>query len=165
LIPLSVPATFMHDVGENLRLSNAAGVQVRQYSDYPWPWRTDGGPHDDFEREALQRLRRSRNREPVYEFTTMNGQRVVRYAEARIMQQSCVECHNTDPQSPRKDWNVGDVRGVLEIIRPLDKDETRVDNALQLALLLSAGFSVLLIGASALAVWTGRRRTQSHGRR
>ena len=32
----------------------------------------------------------------------------------------CVSCHNTHPDSPRIDWKLGDVRGVLEIIRPLD---------------------------------------------
>jgi adenylate cyclase len=76
------------------------------------------------------------------------------------MQRSCVECHSTHPQSPRKDWREGDVRGVLEIIRPLDKDEARVGEALRLALLLSAVVSGLLLGGSVLAVWAGRRRSQ-----
>ena len=89
----------------------------------------------------------------------LDGQRVVRYAQARIMERSCVECHSTHPQSPRKDWQVGDVRGVLEIIRPLDKDEARVGEALRLALLLSAVVSGLLLGGSSLVVAIGRRRT------
>ena len=74
------------------------------------------------------------------------------------MQRSCVECHNTHPKSPRKDWQEGDVRGVLEIIRPLDRDEARVGEALRLALCLSAVVSALLLGGSMLAVWAGRRR-------
>src|SRR5438046_10334703 len=45
------------------------------------------------------------------------------YAQARVMERSCVQCHSAHDQSPRKDWKVGDVRGVLEIIRPLDRDE------------------------------------------
>ena len=53
-VPLSIPATFLHDVGEELSHDSKTGIQVRQYSDYPFPWRTDGGPHDDFEREALR---------------------------------------------------------------------------------------------------------------
>ena len=52
------------------------------------------------------------------------------------------------------------MRGVLEIIRPLDKDEARVGEALRLALLLSAVVSGLLLGGSMLVVWAGRRRTQ-----
>ena len=82
---------------------------MRQYSDHPFPWRTGGGPRDAFEREALLRLRQSKGRETAHEFTEVDGQRVVRYAQARVMERSCVECHNTHPQSPRKDWQVGDV--------------------------------------------------------
>ena len=160
-VPLSIPATFLHDVGQQLSLTGRTGVKVRQYSDYPFPWRTDGGPRDEFEREALRRLRQSRGQETVHEFTEMAGRRVVRFAQARIMERSCVQCHSTHDQSPRKDWQVGDVRGVLEIIRPLDKDEARVSEALRLALLLSAVVSCLLLGGSMLMVWAGRLRTQA----
>jgi hypothetical protein len=157
-VPLSIPATFLHDVGQQLGLAGRTGVKVRQYSDYPFPWRADGGPRDEFEREALRRLRRSKGRETVHEFTELGGQPVVRYAQARVMERSCVECHSTHPQSPRKDWQIGDVRGVLEIIRPLEKDEARVGEALRLALLLSAVVSSLLLVGGMLAVGSGRWR-------
>jgi serine/threonine protein kinase len=159
-VPLSIPATFLHDVGEQLGRTGRTGVQVRQYSDYPFPWRSDGGPRDDFERAALLRLRRSKGQGAVHEFTELSGQRVVRYAQARIMERSCVECHNTHPQSRRRDWQERDVRGVLEIIRPLDKDEARVGEALRVALLLSAVVSCLLLAGSMLIVWAGRQRSQ-----
>jgi serine/threonine protein kinase len=156
-VPLSIPATFLHDVGEELHQDSKTGIQVHQYSDYPFPWRTDGGAHDDFERQALIRLRQSQGKETVHEYTEMNGEPVVRYAQARIMKQSCVDCHNTHPLSSRKDWKVGDVRGVLEIIRPLKNDEARVTQALQLTLFLSAVSGLLLLG-SVLAVWQKHRR-------
>jgi serine/threonine protein kinase len=159
-VPLSIPATYLHDVGEQLERTSRTGVKVRQYSDQPFPWRTDGGPRDDFERAALLSLRQSRGQETASEFTEIDGQRVVRYAQARVMRRTCVECHNTHPQSPRKDWQEEDVRGVLVIIRPLDKDEARVGEALRLALLLSAVVSCLLVGGSLLVVWAGRRRSR-----
>jgi serine/threonine protein kinase len=162
-VPLSIPATFLHDIGEQLERTSRTGVKVRQYSDYPFPWRTGGGPNDEFERAALLRLRHSKGQETAHEFTEIDGKRVVRYAQARVMQRACVECHNTHPQSPRKDWQEGDVRGVLVIIRPLDKDEARVGEALQLALLLSAVVSGLLLGGSLLLVWAGRKRTSVGG--
>jgi adenylate cyclase len=158
-VPLSIPATFLHDVGEHLARTSKTGVKVRQYSDYPFPWRTDGGPRDDFERAALRRLRQSKGQETVHEFTEMDGQRVVRYAQARVMERTCVECHSSHPQAPRKDWREGDVRGVLVIIRPLGEEEARVGEALRLALLLSAAVSGLLLGGSLLVVWAGRKRT------
>ena len=76
------------------------------------------------------------------------------------MKQTCVDCHNTHPQSPRKDWQVGDVRGVLVIIRPLGNDETRVSEALRLAVLLSVIVSGLLLGTSMLVMWADRRRAR-----
>ncbi|MCI0359886.1 MAG: protein kinase, partial [Planctomycetaceae bacterium] len=79
-VPLSIPATFLHDVGEQLAQVGRSGVRVRQYSDYPFPWRTGGGPRDEFERVALVRLRQSKGQATVHEFTVMNCQRVVRYA-------------------------------------------------------------------------------------
>jgi serine/threonine protein kinase len=158
-VPLSIPATFLHDVGEQIAQTGRTGVKVRQYSDYPFPWRAGGGPRDEFEREALSRLRNSRRQETAHQFTDLDGQRVVRFAQPRIMERSCVECHNTHPQSPKKDWREGDVRGVLEIIRPLDKDEARVGEALRLALLISALVSSLLLGVGLIVAAVGRRRT------
>jgi serine/threonine protein kinase len=163
-VPLSIPATFLHDVGHQLGETGRTGVKVRQFSDYPFPWRTDGGPRDEFEREALRRLRRSKGRETVHEYAELDGKRVVRYAQARVMERSCVECHSTHDQSPRKDWEVGDVRGVLEIIRPLDKDEARVSEALRLALLLSVVVSGLSLGGSMYLVWAGRGSMQGTSR-
>jgi hypothetical protein len=160
-VPLSIPATFLHDVGEQLARTSKTGVKVRQYSDFPFPWRTDGGPRDDFERAALLRLRASKGQATAHEFTEIDGQRVVRYAQARVMKRTCVECHNTHQQSPRTDWQEGDVRGVLVITRPLDKDEARVGEALHSALLLSAVISGLLLGGSLLAVGVGRRRARA----
>jgi hypothetical protein len=108
------------------------------------------------EREALMRLQQSNGQETVHDFTEIDGEPVVRYAQARIMKQSCVDCHNTHPMSSRKNWKVGDVRGVLEIIRPLKNDEARVTQALELTLFLSALGSGLLLLGSVLAVWATR---------
>jgi len=35
-VPLSIPATFLHDVGEELHNDSRTGIQVRQYSDNPF---------------------------------------------------------------------------------------------------------------------------------
>ena len=33
-VPLSVPATFLHDIGAQLGTTSPSGIQVRQYSDF-----------------------------------------------------------------------------------------------------------------------------------
>ena len=40
------------------------------------------------------------------------------------MQTGCVSCHNSHPQSPKTDWKEGDVRGILEVILPVDTNLT-----------------------------------------
>jgi adenylate cyclase len=99
----------------------ASGMQVRLYSDFPFPWRrAEGGPTDDFEREALRRLRQ-RPDEPYYRFEDWRGRPSLRYATASLMRASCIQCHNSHDQSPKRDWKEGDVRGVFEVIFPVDK--------------------------------------------
>src|SRR5262249_27359068 len=50
----------------------------------------------------------------------LDGRDVLRLAVADRMQQSCVNCHNTASASPKKDWKVGDVRGLIEVVQPID---------------------------------------------
>jgi class 3 adenylate cyclase len=40
----------------------------------------------------------------------------VRLVTPVIMGATCVNCHNTHPESPKRDWKVGDVRGIQEVI-------------------------------------------------
>ncbi|MGE3313473.1 MAG: response regulator [Planctomycetaceae bacterium] len=114
-IPL--PATFTIKLGERLQ-TDESGLSVRLFSDHPFPWRKEGGPKDDFEREALTWLRQNPER-TFTRFEEVEGRQSLRLARADIMRKQCVECHNSHPDSPRTDWKVGDVRGVLEVIRPL----------------------------------------------
>ena len=59
---------------------------------------------------------------PVFCFESLQGRPSLRYAPARVLKADCFGCHNRDPNSTKRDWRVGDVGGVLEIIRPLDRD-------------------------------------------
>lgn len=114
---IPVPATFLIDLSRQLTTETEM-TNVRLYSDKPFPWREDGGPRDVFERNALERLKQSPEA-PFIRFESIDGIRSVRYAVADVLGPSCVECHNSHPDSPQTGWRVGDVRGVLEIITPL----------------------------------------------
>jgi eukaryotic-like serine/threonine-protein kinase len=156
-IPL--PATFTIDAGE--RISRAdSGMQVRVYSRYPWPGRKDGGPKDEFEQRALDWLEQKPD-EPFREFTSVGGQRSLVYATARKMELSCVKCHNASDRSPKKDWKVGDVVGVLKIVRPLDREIERTQVGLRGAFLMMGGTAALLL-AVCVGILIGTRG-RSHG--
>ena len=116
-IPL--PATFSMELGRRIG-DKGSGMQVRLYSDYSFPWRPEGGPRDAFEKDALRHLR-ERPDSPFFRFEDLAGRPVLRYATADRMREPCIACHNSHPASPKTDWKVGDVRGVLEITRPMDR--------------------------------------------
>jgi serine/threonine protein kinase len=151
------PATMTIELGQQISAREESGMQVRVYSDLPFTNRTDGGPRDDFERRALARLREDPTR-PVEEFTTLDGRPVLRYATARVMEDRCVNCHNTHKYTPKTDWKAGEVRGVLEIIRPLDKDEERVNRGLRGTVLTVAGSGASLLGLCGFILFLGNRR-------
>jgi hypothetical protein len=157
---LPLPATLTIDLGKSISERSESGMQVRLYSDYPWKFRTNGGPADDFEREALRRLRENPD-EPVYQFGEYQGRPVLRYATARRLRQSCLGCHNFDKNSPKLDWQVGDVRGVVEIIRPLDRDAARARAGLRDTFILVGVVAGSLLGATVLVVLFGGRRAEA----
>lgn len=114
-IPL--PATLTIELGEQTS-SRVDGGTFRLFSRYPFPWREDGGPRDNFERDMLKML--SDGTTETYSQVEENyGQKFLRYATPVRMKQSCVNCHNTYPQTPRTDWRVGDVRGVQSVRMPM----------------------------------------------
>jgi serine/threonine protein kinase len=159
VVDIEVPALFAKNLGQQISDKSAEGVQVRLYSNYPFRSRRNGGPPDDFAREALASLE-DQPEEPFWRFEDYQGRPVLRYAVARRMQPSCIDCHNTHPDSPKRDWYVGDVRGVLEIIRPLDRDVARTREGLRGTVLLIAAVSLSLLGLFALVLVAGKRRRQ-----
>jgi len=157
-VPL--PATLLNVLLECIG-EGETGMSGRHYSEYPFRTRAEGGPHNDFEWDALRHLEENPD-DPYYRFVDDyydDGRPALLYATARLMQQSCVTCHNSHPDSTKRDWEVGDVRGVLEIVRPLEHDKERTRAGLSGSFLLVGGVSALLLltflGATVLG---GRRR-------
>jgi signal transduction histidine kinase len=154
-IPL--PVTFSMELDKRVS-KETAGMQARLYSDFPFPSRKDGGPRDDFERAALRQLRQFPDR-PFYRFEDFQGRQSLRYAVADRMEAGCVSCHNSHPDSPKTDWKVGDVRGVIEIIRPLDSIIAQTYSGLRDTFALMAVIGIM--GLSSLALVIARLRQSS----
>lgn len=110
---IPIPATLSLELGRVIG-EQQGNVVYRFISDYPFGGRP---PHefDDFERQALAALRLdSGTRISRYEGGVFESR--FRVAAPIIMRPECVECHNTNPGSPKRDWAVGDVRGIQEVI-------------------------------------------------
>jgi adenylate cyclase len=155
---IPVPAAFMIELGNRLS-QKTPGMSVRLYSDFPFPWRkAEGGPRDDFESKALTYLREHPD-EKFTRYEQFQGRLALRYAQADILKPSCVGCHNTEIDSPKKDWKVGDVRGILEITSPLDKVMAKTNAGLRETVMMLIGLS--LLGLTGIGLVVSRLRQTS----
>src|SRR4051794_5153757 len=106
---IPIPATLSIELGKKISAQNAS-VKYRFVSDFPFIGR-EPHPLDNFETGALASLR-SNPKQQIVDIAGSLFDRSVRMASPVIMAQACVNCHNTHPDSPKKDWKVGDVRGI-----------------------------------------------------
>src|SRR5215469_15260227 len=139
-IPL--PATMVHDLSV---LLSKQDTTLNLYSGYPFPNRKDR-QLDAFQQKAWDYL--SNNPQgSLSQNETRDGKNIVRVAVADTMvTQACVNCHNSTPGSPKRDWKIGDVRGVLEVTMVIDRQLTH-GTRLSTAIIIAVGLiGVLLIG-------------------
>ena len=145
---LPLPASFILEISDYFQQHH--DLQVRLYSDLPFPWRAQTRPLDTFQTQALEHLRRHPN-QPFQRVEWANDQQVLRYAQADRMAASCVACHNSYPGSPKSDWQVGDVRGALEITLPLQPWQDRANAVLNRSFMLLGALSALALIALGIA--------------
>src|SRR6476660_1268898 len=109
---IPIPATLSLELGKVIS-EQQQNITYRFVSDFPFKNRA---PHqlDDFERNALQSLRTDPDQKIVDTATSLFSDRV-RLIAPVLMGPACVSCHNSHPESPRRDWKVGDVRGIQEV--------------------------------------------------
>jgi adenylate cyclase len=107
-----IPATFSIELGRIVSTRDNS-LSYRFVSDYPFNGR-EPARLDQFEKDALATLRKQPT-VPVSQTSGSIFDRIVRMATPVIMGGACVNCHATHPDSPKRDWKVGDVRGIQVI--------------------------------------------------
>lgn len=158
---IPTPSTYSIVLGE--RISEGKGnFRFRVYSDYPFPSRQKdgtGGPQDRFEENALNYLRNNAN-DSYSNIEIFKNRLSLRYGMPIVMKASCISCHNTHPESPKTDWRIGDVRGVMEVTQPLDNFiEQNQQNILGLSVKLG-GLSILSLLGISLVIEKLRQSTR-----
>ncbi len=144
VIPL--PATFLHDLGAALKDKDTT---VTLFSPFPFPDRKDR-KLDDFQEQAWTFLTAHPD-ETFAQSEVRDGKHLVRVAVADTMSaQSCVNCHNSDARSPKTDWKLGDVRGVLEVSSVIDAQLAHGATLGRLMLLGTGLIGLLLLGMTLL---------------
>ena len=82
----------------------------------------------------------------------------VRLVSPVILGEACVNCHNTHPDSPKRDWRVGDVRGIQEVTvaMPIATDLASLKHLLfYFAFAAIAGLSFIVLERRQAAVIRG----------
>jgi hypothetical protein len=113
-VPL--PAQFLMESGRLVALKDL-NFSFRLASLTPiYVW---NGANSDFERVGLAAVQKDPT-QPHYGFISKNGTRFFQaiYAD-RAVSQTCVDCHNSHPNSPRRDMKLNDVLGGIVISFPV----------------------------------------------
>jgi len=111
---IPIPATLSIELGEVIG-GDVRNLQYRFVSDLPFEERAN---HNltAFETTALENFRITRDPQDIvigYEGSIFD--RKIQIASPVMLGASCVSCHNSHPESPKKDWGEGDVRGIQAI--------------------------------------------------
>lgn len=118
---LPLPTTTIHDLSEIF--SKNTGVKYNLYSEFPFKNR-ESRVLTKFQKEALHYI--NKNEDGIYtKRDEIDGKPVLRVAVTDFMtQESCVKCHNNHPERTweRGKWKLGDKRGIIEVITPLEKE-------------------------------------------
>ena len=141
VVPL--PATLVHDLGA--LFTKRSNTKVQMYSDFPFPNRKDR-VLDSFQKEALAFVLKN----PQKTFSkedTIDGKKVFRTAIPDYLSaQSCVDCHNYRPDTPKSTWKLGDVRGVIEVSIPLESSLGSAQSlTYSIVIFILLNFSILAI--------------------
>jgi PAS domain S-box-containing protein len=113
---IPIPATLSIELGALFDNAHSDGrISYEFLSDYPFAKRL-AKPLDPFERSAIQAFRADPQRKTYTQLKGNGlGRSTYRLATPVIMRPACVTCHNAHPDSPKRDWKVGDVRGIQEV--------------------------------------------------
>ncbi|MGL5741695.1 MAG: Tll0287-like domain-containing protein [Legionella sp.] len=109
---IPIPATLSIELSKVIS-KNQNEVSYRFISDYPFKNRK---PHifDIIESNSLKLLRQQPDQQLIYvSWDGLNNLTLL--ISPVLMRPTCVRYHNSHPDSPKKDWKVGDVRGIQEI--------------------------------------------------
>lgn len=141
VIPL--PATMIHDLSE---IFSKKGTFLKLYSPYPFPNRNKR-ELDNFALDAWKHLRAKPNSNYTRVITTSEGNTFVRVAVAdKLISSTCVDCHNNHPLSPKTDWQLDEIRGVLEVDTKIDEAIIKGYNlGVELSLIVSIAFVLIIL--------------------
>ena len=172
---IPIPAKFTIELGQRMQSraesddhDRGAGPELlatEALQRAPVPARNDSPPKYQFGKDALAFYRDAGNKGLPFDRIekTRRSSRVLRYATPLIMEERCLKCHN-DPklyeldEFRKTDWKAGDIRGVLEVVCPLEDNAEQTQKMLLNTYLQVAGTGAAVLTLSWAGLMLGRRR-------
>lgn len=115
-VPL--PATMVHLISDEVNKEGLYTIDLIS----PWAINPAQGPNSPWESDSIAALIKN-PREPQSEVETAGGNSRLLYMAADFASaQACVACHNAHPESPKNDFQLGDMMGSLVVTIPLNKE-------------------------------------------
>ena len=138
---IPIPATFLIEMAQTK--SDNQKLDVTITSPFPFESRKNR-VLDEFQRDAWLKLNAAPEI-PVSQFETSNNRRVVRVAlPDKLTKTACVDCHNSHQDSQKRDWKLGDVRGLVEISVDVESNLERA-NQISFIIIMFSFISLLLV--------------------
>ena len=152
---VALPITLSLELANEIGAANLRS-QVRIYSPYSFPWKKGLPLPDEFSRKAWAEIS-SGATESLTAIEDQNGETFLRYAVADRMSEACVGCHNTYPGTPRDNWKVGDVRGIVEISLPVEGQFAGSTQGATQSIVLFSILGLLWFGVAGLTLAASRK--------
>ncbi len=115
---IALPATFVRETSESI--DKKAGYHYNLVSKYNI--NNKMSLDDEFEKHAWNSLSQD-NKTPYAEFVSVGSGVEYRYATADMANvKGCVTCHNSHPGSPKHDFKLGDLMGILVVSTQVTQD-------------------------------------------
>ena len=139
---LPQPVTFINILGQQIQKEHP-GSAIRLFSRSPLPHGKEIEVYDQFEKDALKALEQT-PKIPFYRKEIINGRLTMRYAITDDMRPDCVSCQDSHPKTLNQDKKVGDIRGVVEIITPIDQVHSVLSNG-GMFLLVCVALGIIIV--------------------
>ena len=126
-----LPALFLRETAESLR-RNPVPLYLFLGSDFPV---NDANKFTGVQQARFTQIKQTGN--PQFFLDEDVNLRTAMFSDIAVAE-TCVVCHNTEPESPKTDWEVGDIMGATTWSYP--KPEVSLQEALAMVGALRQGF-------------------------
>ena len=151
-LAIPLPTTFVREVSEDLS-STATGTEYKLAMLSLFPVNPRKGPRNEIERE-LMKVNFKDLKPQDHKVSAGQGEFYTLYVPDIANAQSCVTCHNALPESPKRNYVLGDVMGSLAITIPMSDRLRQVNTG---SLQEAGAFAAILVFAGGLISYRTQR--------